>query len=98
MENVTNALKLRICRKGMDKALSDVESLLPSKLPGNLPPKLLERLLCFLEFPAEIACFDRELELAEPADEARILLKPSNSFTDFLLALRAWNREFNAAV
>jgi hypothetical protein len=78
--------------------LDEVNSILEFDVDGRLPLELRERLLDFLKSPAKIFSFDSKGSIASGASECRVILKPSDGFLNFLLALRAWNREFNVTV
>jgi hypothetical protein len=78
--------------------LEEVNALLELDVDGNLPVELRKRLVYFLESPAEIMSVDRKRGFAVRAGECRIRLNVSDSFLEFLLALRAWYRELNITV
>jgi hypothetical protein len=80
--------------------LGEVDSLLEFDVDAEdfLPLELRRRLLRFLESPSEFFGFDSKLEVAGGASECRIILKPSDSFLNLLLALRAWNRNREVTV
>jgi hypothetical protein len=77
------------------EALSEAGSLFEA---GELPPELRRQALSLFESPSQFVCFDRDLVPTGRADEYRVRLKPSDGFLNFLLALRAWNRELKVTV
>lgn len=78
--------------------LDEVNTLLELDVESNLPLELRERLLQFLEAPSQLISLDCKSGFAGRTSECRILLKPSDGFLEFLLALRAWNRNCKVAV
>ncbi|HVB33741.1 MAG TPA: hypothetical protein VNJ52_05125 [Patescibacteria group bacterium] len=82
----------------LKEMLGEVLLLRDSDADGLLPAELLQSFLDFQEAPSELFSFDFKREVAGGADEYRIILKPSDRFLNFVLALRAWDRNRHVAV
>lgn len=79
----------------IDKVVSDLKlDIDPNRLPGELR----QRLVNFLEAPAQLFRIYTESGVAGGTGECRVRLKPSESFLDFASALRAWKRNGDTAV
>lgn len=93
-------VKLGFQADWINEMLAEVNGLLEFDVDveGFLPLELRQRFLQFLESPTELFSFDSELDATGGAGECRIRLKPSDSFLNFLLALRAWNRNRKVTV
>lgn len=99
MENIElRTVKLTLQADGMKEILEEATSLLEVVGDGRLPKELRERLLEFLQTPTQLFSVNSKGSTAGGADECRILLKPSDGFLHFLLALRAWNRQLKVSV
>jgi hypothetical protein len=79
----------------LSEMLDEVNSLLEVESP--LPPELRQRFLDFLDSPDNLFDIDSKLAGAGGTDDCIVFLKPSDSFLQYLLALRAWKRNLTVA-
>jgi len=77
--------------------LAEVNSLLELD-PADLPSELRQQALDFGETPLHMFSLDSKREATGRTDECWVRLKPTDAFLNFLLALRARNRELDIAV
>jgi hypothetical protein len=85
---------------GVKELLDEVSEMLDFDVDFEslLPDELRQRLLDFLEAPAKLFTIGSKRSVAGGACECWVSLKPSDSFLDFVLALRAWNRNRSVTV
>ena len=80
---------------GFREMLEEMNSLLGS---GDLPLDLRQKALSLLKAPFELVSRDLDGSSTSGTYQMRIRLNPSDSFLEFLLALRAFKRNLSLAV
>ena len=91
-------LKLFLETDWVRECLVEASSLLQLDLDGSLPLEFRQQALSLFEAPFEMFCIDLNRSAAAGTGEQRIRLKPTDAFLQFLLAMRALNRDSNVAV